>query len=216
MRIGGDRGARDLDEELRFHLDMRIEELVQAGMDPGIAVFALALGLLTGLLAGILPAVAGSRTAAAEVIREAGPHHSGSRWIRRLRSAMVVAQVALSVVLLAGAGVLLKSFVTTLRQDPGFDPARVVAFEISLPTYRYQDDASRLDFVDRLLDRVTALPAVEGTAVGRNLPISGSNMTSPVEIEGRGGGEDPAQIAWVSRDGTRPWASGPTPSSRPR
>jgi len=172
----------------------------EIGMAPGVALFALGLSLLTGTLAGILPAVAGGRTGAATAIREAAPRQSGGPWARRLRDGMVVAQVGLSVVLLAGAGLLLKSFLTTLEQDPGFEPEEVVAVDLSLPPARYQDGVAIRGFVDALLERAEALPGVQSAAVGRNLPISGSDMTSPVVVEGLGADEEPAQIAWVSAD----------------
>jgi predicted permease len=166
-------------------------------LDPAVALFALGLAVATGILTALAPALSGSRTRPAALLREASPGGGTSPWLRRLLEGFVVTQVSLAVLLTAGAGLLLRSFVATVSEDPGFDPEHVTVVDVSLPEYRYPDAGSRLAFARELLARAAALPGATAVAIGRNLPISGSTMTSPLAVEG-GGQTGGAQIALVS------------------
>jgi len=97
-----------------------------------------------------------------------------------------------------GAGLLLRSFVATVREDPGFDPASVTVLDVSLPEVRYPDPASRLAFAHALLDRATRLPGARDVALGRNLPISETSMMSPLMVDGSPKPTDAVQVAQVS------------------
>jgi len=111
----------------------------------------------------------------------------------------VVGQVALATLLTAGAGLLVRSFVATVGEDPGFEAARVTLVDLTLPGSRYPGADSRLAFARNLLERAAALPLTGAAALGRNLPVSGSSMTSPLEVEGQGISEA-VQVAAVSAD----------------
>jgi predicted permease len=169
------------------------------GVHPGVALFALGLTCLTGLAAGLLPALHGARAPVMRALAESSSARSGSRWADRTRSALVVGQVALSVTLLATAGVLLRSFLVVVGQDTGMEPAGVTTFQLELPAARYPDGASRLAYIEGALERVRSAPGVEAAAVARNVPATGSSMVSPVMV-GDARTPEPAQIAWVSSD----------------
>ncbi len=166
-------------------------------LDPLVVGVALALAALTGLATALVPALTGARTQPLTLLHEAGPGRGESPWLRRSLEGLVVGQIALAVLLTAGAGLLVRSLVTTLGEDPGFDPSQVTVLDVTLPEYRYPDASSRLAFARELLSRAEGLPGVTAVALGRNLPISGSNMTSPLALEG-GSQTTPVQIALVS------------------
>lgn len=178
-------------------LPPRLPRAAEIALDPLVALSALGLALLTGVLTALAPAVAGSRTQPASLLREASPGGGTAAWPRRLLEGFVVSQVALAVLLTAGAGLLLRSFVATVREDPGFDPSHVTVVDVSLPGHRYPDRGSQLAFARDLLEGAAALPGVTAVAVARNLPISGTSMTSPLRVEGEGQ-TAPVQIAQVS------------------
>jgi predicted permease len=106
--------------------------------------------------------------------------------------------VALAVVLTAGAGLLIRSVITTIQEDPGFDPSGMILVDVSLPEFRYPDQDSRLTFAQDLLAQAENLPGAQGVALGRNLPISGSTMTSPLMVEGANGTTSAVQVAMVT------------------
>jgi predicted permease len=160
----------------------RAEEIA---IDLPVLTFALGISLLTGILAGIVPALRFSRPDLTSPLRQAsGRRIAGGLRANRLRSALVIAEVALSVVLLVGAGLTVRSFLSIMSVDTGLDAQRVLTFDISLPSYRYPDESSRLAFGDLLLERVRALPGVEQAGLTRNLPLSGRRMTAPVRVQG--------------------------------
>ena len=100
-----------------------------------------------------------------------------------------------------GAGLLLRSFITTIQEDPGFDPAGITLLDLSLPEYRYPDQPSRISFAQELLERAANVSGAQSVALGRNLPISGSNMTSPLMVEGSTGTTAAVQVAMVTEGG---------------
>lgn len=167
-------------------------------LDPWIGAFALALAVLTGLVTALAPAVAGARTSPAALLRETSGAAGASPWLRRALEGFVVVQVALAVILTAGAGLLLRSFVATVREDPGFDPSQVTLADVSLPGSAYPDSSSWLAFAHELLTRSADLPGARAVALGRNLPISGSTMTSPLMVEGTTEPTASVQVAMVT------------------
>ena len=137
-------------------------------------VFAVAAGVatVTAAVFGLAPAWQASRARPADSLRHTARMTAGgaqARW----RSAFAVAEVALSLILLVGAGLLLKSFVVLMGIDLGFRPERVLAMNIPLPAARYADKAQRLHFFERLEERVRALPGVESVAFANRLPMRG-------------------------------------------
>jgi predicted permease len=147
--------------------------------------FALGLALLTGLTFGLVPVLSLARVHPNEVIKEGGRGNTGGRGAAAVRGALVVVELALAVTLLVGAGLLIKSFAKVNEQSPGFEPAGLISVRIVLPDNRYPDRPARTAFVDRLLERVRALPGVESVGMTDLLPFSNQGSQSSYNIEGR-------------------------------
>jgi putative ABC transport system permease protein len=136
----------------------------QLRMDGAVISFTLSITLLTGIAFGLVAAWHTSRPTVGESLKESGRgSHGGAQ--QRLRGALVVAEIALAMVLLVGAGLLLNSFVRMQRQSLGFDARNLFPMNIQSPLNRFPDDPSRTRFVKQLLDRVSHVPGVESVAV---------------------------------------------------
>src|SRR5262249_20211468 len=140
------------------------------GLDIQVLGFTLGLSILTGIIFGIVPAFHASKPNLNESLKEGG--RSGSEGARRnlIRSVLVISEVAIALVLLIGAGLLVRSFARLIEVNPGFNPKNVLAIQLSLPKYKYAEDHQMAAFYDQLLLRVKALPGVESAAFGTNLP----------------------------------------------
>lgn len=144
-----------------------------------VLVFALALSVLTGLLMGLYPAWQSSRADLVDGLKEGGRGTSGSLGQQRFRRGLVSAQVGLSVVLLAGAAMLISSFIKLSGQETGFRSERVWAGGIGLPPAQYPDPAARERFAQRLQTELQTAPGVEAVAVTDAVPLSGNFSASP-------------------------------------
>ncbi len=162
-----------------------IPRLHEASLDWRVLAFTLTLSLLTGVLSGLAPALRATDTDLNESLKEGGRSLSTSFSRQRLRSLLVVSEVALALVLLVGAGLMLKSFRRLLQVDPGFNPERVLTMDLSLMPERYAEPTRKLVFYDQLLERTRRVPGVEAASLTSALPLSGSIFGGPVSIEGR-------------------------------
>jgi putative ABC transport system permease protein len=144
------------------------------GLDGRVLAFSLGLSALTGFVFGIVPALQLSKTDLTSALKEGGRGGGEGRERARMRSAFVVAQVALSLVLLVGAGLLLNSFYRLLRTSPGFNPQNLLTMEYRLPRNRYAKGEQQWAFHREVVERVSHLPGVESAAVVRGLPFSGN------------------------------------------
>jgi putative ABC transport system permease protein len=147
--------------------------------------FTLLVSLLTGLIFGLAPALHISKTDLNETLKEGGRGSSGASGGRRLRNVLVVAEVALSVVLLVGAGLMIRSFAGLLTVNPGFDQRGLLTANLSLPPAKYAADAQVTTFYDQFLERVHNVPGVQHVGLTSHVPLSGSNRVRSVEIDGR-------------------------------
>ncbi|MGH7443715.1 MAG: ADOP family duplicated permease, partial [Longimicrobiales bacterium] len=152
---------------------LQISRLSDVTVDPSVLAFAAAATLLTGLLFGIAPVVGAFRAHLAGGLREGSRGSGGARRTQRTRAALVVAQVALSLVLLAGAGLLLRSLLELQRTDLGFHPEQVVTGRLTLRGERYEDAEARVAFFDAAIRSLAAVPAVEAVGMIWWLPLSG-------------------------------------------
>ena len=141
--------------------------------------------LLAGMLAGLAPVWHSTRTNLNEALKAGGRSDSGKGGHNRLRSVLVVSEVALSLVLLIGAGLMVRSFVEMLRADLGIKPENVLAMEISLPPDSYEDKTKRLDFYQQLMGRVESLPGVMKIGAINIVPFSSSNNSNNFQIVGQ-------------------------------
>ncbi|QNI30232.1 ABC transporter permease [Alloacidobacterium dinghuense] len=146
-------------------------------MDLRVLLFAVGVSLLTGAGFGIFPALQLARADLNTTLREEGLSASAGRERARVRSLLVVGQVALSLLLLIGAGLLLRSFARLLRVDPGFDAHSVLTMNVSLPTVKYAKPEQQIAFFDEVLRRVSALPGVRSAAISAALPLSSKRIT---------------------------------------
>jgi putative ABC transport system permease protein len=141
------------------------------GLNLSVLGFAVGLALLTGFFFGIVPALAASRTNVNATLKEGGRSWMQGREHNRVRSALVVVEVALAMVLLVGAGLLLRSFQRVLETDPGFQPEHVLTASLSLPESHYKGDAQLRSFYQRLTERLQQLPGVQMAGGSTDLPL---------------------------------------------
>jgi len=142
-----------------------------------VVYFALALSALTGIVFGLVPAIQASQLPIREALNEEGRGGSGSVRHRKIRSVLVVAEVALALALLVGAGLLLRSFSTLTRVDPGFNTTNLLIVNLPLSPRKYGDSTVRTAAVDAIVKRVQALPGVQGAALTTTLPMAGGGAT---------------------------------------
>ena len=159
----------------------RIDEI-----SPSLAVIAFTFGLaiLTGALVGLVPAFAASRPEVQSSLKDSSRSAIGGRVQRRVRGALVVAEVGLAVVLTIGAGLLLRSFVSVLTVDAGFRPDHLLTLQITVPP-RYQTPDHRRAFYSDLLARLERLPGVTAVGGTTRLPLGSTNVSTKLVVEGR-------------------------------
>jgi putative ABC transport system permease protein len=174
---------------LRMLLPADTPRLAEIAIDGRVLVVTLVVALVTGVIFGLLPALRAGRTDPQSALREGGRGTSAGPGRRRLSRVLVASEVALAVVLVTGAGLLLRSFQHLLRINPGFRTESVVSASVALPRFRLADDVSKRTFTEELLQRVDALPGVRAAALTTRLPFGGRNYSSVFIIEGR---PDPA------------------------
>ena len=161
-----------------------IPRLDNIRIDGAVVLFTMAIAVVTGVLFGVAPAFTATRGLTAS-LKEGGRGAVTARGGARLRGALVVAELALAVMLLAGAGLLMRSFIKLQAVDPGFRPEQALTFELTLPEARYKEDPQIISFFDRLLPRLRALPGVRAAAAVMGLPLSGMDFVISFEVEGR-------------------------------
>ncbi len=161
-----------------------VPRMAQVGLDWRVLLFTLSLSLLTCLLFGLVPAWQASKTDLQKTLEQSG-RTSGPGAVRlRFRQALVVVQVSLAVMLVIGAGLLVKSFWMLNRVDPGFQAQRVLALTITLPASKYSNPDTVAQFFTQLNDVISKLPGVESTSVAYDHPLQ-TNWVDGFEIEGR-------------------------------
>ena len=163
-----------------------IPRLEEAGLDARVLAFTFGVSVLTGVVFGLLPALSASKTDLAESLKEGGSRGpTAGQGARRLRSSLVIAEIAITAVLLACAGLMIRSFNAIQSVDPGFRPERVLTFEFSLPSAKYKDEPQIAAFYEQLTARAAALPGVERAALVDSLPLGGGADVLSFVIEGR-------------------------------
>jgi putative ABC transport system permease protein len=156
----------------------------EIALDAPALIVSFGLVLAVGVVVGLLPVVAIRRANLAQVVREEARAGTASRGARVVRRLLVGSQVAFALVLLVGAGLLLTSFQHVLAVKPGFDAEHVLTGAVALPTARYKDNAAVRATLDRMLERVRALPGVQAAGFSTTLPMSGNYSDSVILAEG--------------------------------
>ena len=147
-------------------------------IDTGVLVFALAVSVATALVFGLIPALRAARVDVNRTLR-AGVNPSASRAQVRARGVLMVAEVALTLVLLIGAGLMVRSYIALHKIRPGFDPASVLSFRVSLPIAKYAQFQTRAEFLRRMEEELRRLPGVTYVGLTSQLPLTGSGPLSP-------------------------------------
>ncbi|MGD2115812.1 MAG: ABC transporter permease, partial [Acidobacteriota bacterium] len=155
----------------------------EVGIDGGVLLFTLGVALLTGLLFGLVPALRASRPDLQKTLKEGGKTDAGAGG-GRLRSALVVAEVALALVVLVGAGLMVRSFLGLSRVDPGFDPDHLLTAQLYLSPTRYPEGHQKVAYGERLLERLRSLPGVRHAGAVSGLPMSEVQLIVETEVEG--------------------------------
>jgi predicted permease len=165
-------------------LSGQIPRAEEATIDPRVLLFALAASLLTGLAAGVIPALRAGGGDLSDSLKEGGRSDPAGAGLFT-RRALIVAEVALSLMLLMGAGVMLRSLHLLRTVDAGFDAEHVLKMDVNLPGTRYEKPAQIRAFYDTLLERLRALPGVEAAGYADTLPATGGGSVQPIVLEGR-------------------------------
>lgn len=147
--------------------------------------FTIALTLLTGIVFGLFPALEASRFDLSEPLKESGKSVVGGTGARRMRGAFVVAQVALALVLLVGAGLLMKSLSRLQSVEPGFDPNNLLTMRVNLPARKYDTDPKIINFFKQAAEQMRNIPGVESVGAINTLPFDGPHSGTSLQIEGQ-------------------------------
>ena len=156
-------------------------------LDGTVFAFLVAVCLVTGLLFGIVPALQVSKTNLNDILKESGRGNAGGRRARWLASSMVVAELALTIVLLAGAGLMIRSFMKLYALDVGIDTSRMLTMRLALPEKKYPTPERRRLFYEALLPRLAAVPGVAAASIASAVPGTGAGSRQ-LEIDGRAAG----------------------------
>ena len=154
------------------------------GLDSWVLTFTLGISLLTGLAAGLLPALRLTREDVSEALKQGVGRTASDSGGNRTRGVLVVAEVALSLMLLIGAGLLIRSLWALHGVNPGFDADHVVTMDLSIPQTKFSDPAQQISFFNRVLDGIRNLPGVRSAGIIDSLPLNGGSH-QPVQAEGR-------------------------------
>jgi predicted permease len=159
--------------------------LTQIRLDTRVFAYGLLLSVMTGIIFGLAPAFQAARLNLTETLRSGSGQAGFSRGHRKLRSGLVVSEVALALVLLIGAGLLIQSFVRLRHLDLGFRPDKILTLATSLPRNKYGELPKRVTFYEQVLERVKALPGVRYAAFTTAVPLTWKGGTSGFSMEGR-------------------------------
>ncbi len=162
-----------------------VPRLAETAIDARVFLFALGVSVLTGLVFGLAPALSASKTDLAESLKEGGRGGSAGARNNSLRATLVVVEVALSLMLLVGAGLLIKSFRQLVTTDPGYSPERVLAVTVALNTQKFADEDSRAGYFREAVARINELPGVESAGLTRLLPLGRSDIFNSFQLAGR-------------------------------
>ena len=154
----------------------------EISLDWRVLAFTIGLSFVTGILFGLVPALQAGVVDVHETLKETGRGTSGKHW---LRSSLVVVEVATTLVLLIGAGLMIRSFYTLQKVNPGFSYEHLTSFSVALPRMKYTNDEQREQFFNRLLENLRALPGAEATAAASGLPLGNNGWQTSFTVDGQ-------------------------------
>ena len=166
-------------------LPQQLPRSSEIGLDGWVLAFTLGISLLTGLAAGLLPALRLIKKDVSEALKQGLGRTASDSAGNRTRSVLVVCEVALSLMLLIGAGLLIRSLGVLHAVNPGFDADHVVTMDLSIASNKFATPAEQINFFNRVLDRVRVLPGVQSAGLINHLPLDNHGSHQPVQVEGR-------------------------------
>jgi putative ABC transport system permease protein len=152
--------------------------------DPAMVLYMLAVSAVAAVVSGLTPALQTSEVDVHEALKEGGQHGTSGRGRNRLRSGLIVAEISLAVILLAGAGLMIRSFVHGMEQRTALRPEGVLTATFTMPVAVYPNNAAKLAFMDRVLPAMAALPGVRAMSTVQVLPLSGDSWNRSVWLDG--------------------------------
>lgn len=174
--------------------------LPRVHVDAGVLIFTFSITFLAAIFFGLAPALHATRTSVREGMQEGGRSGTGSRTRHRVQSAFVIAEFGLALLLLVGAGLLLRTFEKLLAANPGFQPERVLAMTVPLPQQAYPNANDVRNYYQRALLELSRLPGVVSVGAANDLPLAGNELDA-VEVEGHNKSTTPAvRQSWVLGD----------------
>ena len=169
---------------LRTFIPVTIAQVETIAIDGTVLVFTLLVSLVTGIAFGLVPAIQGSHFNLNDTLKESGRDSAGGNKGNRIRSLLVIGEVAVSFVLLIGAGLLINSFFHLRNLDPGFRSDHLLTMKVNLSEVKYPDRERRAAFFDEVMRRVHELPGVHSAAVASNLPLTYNGDSMSISVEG--------------------------------
>lgn len=170
---------------IKYYGADQLPRLEEVRISARILLFTFAISVLTGLLFSLVPTLKASRPDINEVLKSGTPAVTGGRGLHLWRDSLVVSEVALSLILLVGAGLMIRSFAQLVNVPPGFDPQNVLTGRISLTKAVYEKSEERVLYINQTLERLRELPGVESAAFVAPMPFGGGSVGSDFRIEGR-------------------------------
>src|SRR5580693_5280988 len=163
----------------------RLPRANEIALDSWVLAFTLGISLLTGFAVGLLPALRMAKADLNQALKQGLGRTATDSGGSRTRNVLAVSEVALSLMLLIGAGLLIRSLWVLQHVNPGFDPSRVVTMAVSVPTGKFTVPAQQISYYGRVLERVRSLPGVQSAGLIDSLPLSGDGSHQPISVEGR-------------------------------
>ncbi len=170
----------------------------EIGLNTQVLVFTVAVSVLTGIVFGLAPAWQASRADVQAALKETARSTTGGR--HRLRQALIVTEVALTLVLLIGAGLLLRSFYRLQQVNPGFVDEHVLSFRVSLPVQKYAHENQWLNFYQQVIEKLRAVPGVKEVSIASRVPMDGNNNANAFRVVGQPARARAMQVCFVSPD----------------
>jgi putative ABC transport system permease protein len=175
-----------------------LPRLGEVSIDARVIGFGLGISFLTGIVFGLVPAFTGLRVDVSETLKETARGGGSSPARQRFRGALVIGELALSVTLLVGAGMLLRSFWQVQKVDPGFNTDHILTMQLNLPLDRYDTAVKAWSFYERLLRELASVPGISAAALTSGVPMSPGNTSTNVRIPGR-------EVAPGEKEGSADW-----------
>lgn len=160
-----------------------IPRQAEIGLDTRVLLFTLVISISTGIIFGLIPALQSSKLQLHETLKESGRSLAGGKsWAR---NSLVVAEVALTLILLIGAGLLIRSFYQLSQVNPGFDYSSLTSFSVSLPEKKYKEEPQQINFYNPLIERLKALPGIQYVSLASGLPLGNNGWQTSFIVEGK-------------------------------